>query len=163
VQGIGVSADSSFDNMTTNRFRSYALSASFSVPFGNRGPRARLHQAKLRETQAVVGLHQVIDGIVQEVNNAVRALQVRYTQISPQFDAVRAAERNLRALAARTQAISPSYLETELSAVEQLANTRNRLLLLVTDYNIGVADLERAKGTLLEYNNIVLTDAPPQR
>ena len=160
VQGIGSSADASFDNLTTNRFRSFTVSVNFSYPFGNRARRAAYRRAQLQESQAVVGLNQVTDGVVQEVNNAIRTLQVRYSQISPQFQAVLAAARNLRALQARTQAINPNYLETELSGVEQLANGRNRLLQVITDYNVGVVDLERAKGTLLQYNNVVVTDQP---
>jgi len=163
VSGIGESSDDGFDSLTTNRFRSYTVSATFEVPFGNRAPRAALRRARMQESQAVVNLNRVADGVVQEVNEAIRTIMVRYEQIEPQLEAVRAAERNLRALQARAVDISPTYLETELNAVEQLANTRQTLLQVVAEYNIAVAALENAKGTLLEYNNIVVSDAPPER
>jgi len=160
VQGLGNSADNSFDNLTTNRFISYAVKAVFSYPLGNRARRAAYERARLQEAQAVVGLHRVIDGIVQEVNAAVRALQVRYAQIPPQLNSVLAAEDNLRALQARTQRIDPLYLENELNAVERLADTRNTLLQVIIEYNLAIIALEKAKGTLLDYNNIVVVDAP---
>jgi outer membrane protein len=163
VQGIGGNADSSFDNVTTNRFRSYTVGVTFAYPFGNRGPRAALRRARMRESQAVVGMQQALDVVVEEVNAAVRQLNVRYMQIEPQLVAVVAAHDNLRALQARTEAISPTFLETELSAVEQLASTRQRLLDVITDYNSAVVQLEKAKGTLLEYNNVVVTDEPTGR
>lgn len=161
VQGIDVSADASFDNLTTNRFNSYAVQVQFVYPIGNRARRAAFHRARLQESQAVVGLHRTTDAIVQEVNAAVRTLAVRYAQIPPQLQAARAAERNLRALQARTQRIDPNYLQTELSAVEQLFAARRTLLQVVAEYNIAIAALEKAKGTLLEYNNVVVTDEPP--
>ena len=163
VQGIGPSGDSSFDNLTTNRFISYTVSAQFSVPIGNRQPRAVHRQARLRESQAIVALHQWTDEIVRQVNGAVRALHVRHAQIDPQLKAVRAATRNLRALQARTQRIDPLYLDNELNTVENLARARTTLLQVITDYNVALIALEQAKGTLLEYNNVVITDQPPER
>ena len=163
VQGVDVSADASFDNLTTARFISYNVSASFEVPIGNRAARAAHARARHQEHQAIVGLHQVTDGIVQEVNGAVRTLNVRYAQIPPQLEAVQAADRNLRALQARTQRIDPTYLDSELGAVERLASARGTLLGVIADYNIAIAALEKSKGTLLEYNNVVVTDEPPDR
>lgn len=158
VQGIGDTSDNSFDNLTTNRFISYTVGASFAYNFGERKARAAWRRARLQEAQAVVQLNQVTDGIVQEVNERVRTLMVRYEQIPPALTSVQAAERNLRSLQARTQRIDPSYLQTELGAVEQLANTRSTLLQVITDYNIGLIELEKAQGTLLEYNNVAVTD-----
>jgi len=163
VGGIGNTADNSFDNLTTNRFISYTVKVQFAYPFGNRARRAAYLRANLQESQAVVALHQTTDTVVQEVNAAVRTLTVRYAQLPPQLQALRAAERNLRALQARAQRVDPTYLETELSALEQVLNARRTLLQVVTDYNIGIVELEKAKGTLLEYNNIVVTDAPRPR
>ena len=70
---------------------------------------------------------------------------------------------NLRALQERRDLVATSYLETELSAVEQLNNTRSTLLRLVSDYNVAIVSLERAKGTLLRYNNVVAVDARSKR
>ncbi|MFH1746120.1 MAG: TolC family protein [Planctomycetota bacterium] len=161
VQGLNVSADSSFDNLTTNRFINYTVSVQFSYPLGNRARRAAHRRARLQESQAMVGLHQIMDGIVQEVNSAVRTLNVRYSQIPPQLQAVQASERNLRALQARAQKVDPLYLDNELGSVERLAGARQTLLQVVTEYNIAIVALERAKGTLLEYNNVIVTDEPP--
>ena len=158
VHGLGNTADNSFDNLTTNRFRSYAITLNFSVPIGNRAAQAAHRAARMQETQAVLTLQRVMDGVVTEVNNAIRALNVRFQQLPVQYQAVTTAESTLRALQARTQDISPSFLETELSNIEQLANTRTRLLQVLLDYNVSVIELEKAKGTLLEYNNIHIAE-----
>lgn len=163
VQGMGDTLDNSFDNLTTNRFISYTVGASFSYNFGERRARAAQRRARLQESQALVALNQVTDTIVEEVNSTIRTLMVRYAQIPPALDSVQSAERNLRALQARTQRIDPNYLQTELGAVEQLANTRSTLLQVLTDYNVGIVQLEKAKGTLLDYNHVTVSDDPLRR
>ncbi|MDX2197534.1 MAG: TolC family protein [Phycisphaerae bacterium] len=158
VAGVGQTADNSFDQFSANRFITYVVGLNFSVPIGNRARRAEVRRSRLVESQAVVRLKQALDTVVEEVNRAVRQLVVRWTQVPAQLDAVRSAERNLRALQARTQKIDPPYLQTELNAVEQLNNTRTTLLQIITEYTTAIVQLERAKGTLVEYNKVNLPD-----
>lgn len=160
VDGVADSADNSMDRLGSNRFISYNVGVNFSWPIGNRKAKAVSRRARLEESRAIAALRQATDAVVTEVNAAVRVLVVRWMQVPTQSDAVRAAERNLRALQARTQRIDPPYLQTELGAVEQLNNTRTRLLQLVIEYTTAIAQLERAKGTLLDYNNVSIDDAP---
>ncbi len=163
VAGLERTSDDSFDRLTTNRFRSYTVNVAFSYPIGNRAARSAFRRARLSESQAIADLNRVTDGVVEEVNAAIRTLVVRWEQIAPQYEAVRSADRNLASLQARAQRVDPSYLETELSAVEQLADSRSRLVGLLTDYNTALVALERAKGTLLQYNNVSVANEPARR
>jgi outer membrane protein len=163
TQGLGGGAGTSWDVLVDHNFISYTVGVSLTYNFGERAARAQYRRARLQESQAVVALNQALDAIVQEVNLRVRTLAVRYAQLPPSLESVISAERNLRALQARTQRIDPSYLQTELSAVEQLGSTRTTLLQVITDYNLNVVQLERAKGTLLEYNNIRVVEAKSER
>ncbi len=47
-------------------------------------------------------------------------------------------------------------ISNELSAIRSLAVTRNDLLRAVVEYNIAMVELERSKGTLLDYYNVVI-------
>jgi outer membrane protein TolC len=49
-------------------------------------------------------------------------------------------------------------LQNELSARQSLASARRAMLTALIDYNIAIIDLERAKGTLLDYNNIAVPE-----
>lgn len=160
VDGLGSTADNAFDSLGTSRYQSYTVGATFSYPIGNRQREAAWRGARLAELQAMVSLNQTVDGVVQDVNTAVRALMVRYQNIPTQLIAVEAAILNLASLQARTQRIDPSFLETELGAVENLNNSRITLLRILIDYNVAIIALENAKGTLLEYNNVVVRDQP---
>jgi outer membrane protein TolC len=163
VDGLRRSPDSSFDNLTTNRYNSYNVILAFQVPIGQRADRANLQRAHSLESQAIVRLKDVADQVVLDVNTAVRTLAVDWDNVPPALDAVVAADANLRALQERTNEVSPAFLETELSGVEQLANTRANLLRVIIDYNIAIVALEASKGTLLRYNNVVASDETPRR
>ncbi len=158
VEGVEDSPNESIDRASSNRFRSYTVGINFAIPLGNRAAKAAERAARNRESQSVLQLQQVMDNIIFEVNRAVRLLLVRYAQVPTQLDAVDAAERNLRAFQARTQRIDPAYLDTELRTVENLNNTRSRLLQIVVQYTTALVDLERAKGTLLDYNHVKVLD-----
>ena len=46
----------------------------------------------------------------------------------------------------------------EQGVFDALATSRQSLLRALVNYNIAISSLERAKGTLLEYNNVTLVD-----
>lgn len=163
VQGMGGTADNSFDNLTTNRFISYSVGVQFAYNFGERRARAAHQRARHQEAQSVVALNQIVDFIVEEVNQSVRTLTVRYSQLPPALGSVQAAVANLRALQARTAQLDPNYLQTELTAVENLAARRSTLLQVMIEYNIALVQLEKAKGTLLHYNNVTVVDGQKSR
>lgn len=163
IQGLGPNWEDSYYDMTKDNFQSYSYAITLTYPIGNRGPEAAYQKAHNQESQALVNLRRVMDNAVLDVNNAVRDLQLRYQQVPSALDAVQAAVRNLRSLQARTEKINPAFLDTELRGVQNIAQTRSTLLQILTDYNIAIVTLERSKGTLLRYNNIVLSDAPGGR
>ena len=59
---------------------------------------------------------------------------------------------------AREQAKSAEQINTELGAQSNLAVARQNLLQSLVDYNRAIVELERVKGTLLLYDNVVLEE-----
>jgi len=57
---------------------------------------------------------------------------------------------------ARAERKDFNSLNSELSARQSLANARRAMLAAIVDYNIATIDLQRARGTLLEYNHVVV-------
>ena len=66
----------------------------------------------------------------------------------------------IRSLQERQERKSPSELNVILNAQSNLAAARRGLLQSAATYNTGIVDVERAKGTLLEYDNVVLAEEP---
>jgi outer membrane protein len=160
VNGIGGNAAGAWDQMTGGNFTDNFVGIEFAWNFGERAERAGIRIAALQQSQTVLQYKRSLDDVITDCRVALRNLETNYEQISPSHQAVIAAHENLRSLQERQERKSPAELDTILSAQVSLAETRRGFLQAVTQYNTGIIDVERAKGTLLEYDNVVLSQQP---
>ena len=56
------------------------------------------------------------------------------------------------------RALTPEFVNLKLQAQEDLASAAREEAAAIANYNIALMLLERSKGTLLRYNNIVLEE-----
>jgi len=154
--GLGTNADSSFDELTRNKYIVYFIGVEFEVPIGNRGPRAAHQRSRLQHAQAVATLRKVFEDVILDVNLTTRAMTTAYDQIGPSFEAAEARVKEVDSIVARAERKDINTLENELGARQSLAGARRAMILAMVEYNIAIIDLERAKGTLLTYNNVVI-------
>ncbi len=155
-QGLSGTADRSFDEVSRRKFINYDVGVQLELPIGNRGPKAVRRRAELQRSQAAANLRRVMEDVILDVNLSVRRLETAYDQIGPSFASVEARRRELESHVARAERKDIGTLSTELGARRSLAGTRRTMLNAIVEYNIAIVDLERAKGTLLEYNNIAI-------
>jgi len=158
ANGLGTNSSDGFHSLTDFDFLDYVVQVDFEVPVGNRGPRAAARAARLQYAQAATAVRRSIEDIVADVNTSIRRLQSEFDQLSPRVSSALSAADFLSSVRAREITKSADQLETELNSQEQLANARLDLLQTLVDYNRAIVNLERAKGTLLEFNNVVLED-----
>ena len=156
VDGLAGSADRAFDEMTGSNFISYFVGVEFELPIGNRGPRAFHQRARLQYLQAETALRDLFEQIILDVNESARGLHTTFDQIRPSFESVEARERQVDSLVARAERKDFNTLNNELSARQSLASSRRAMLNAIVEFNIAIIDLERSKGTLLRYNNVVI-------
>lgn len=157
VDGLGKSAHRAFSEVTKNDFHEYFVSIEFEIPVGNRAARARLRQAQLQHAQAIASLESVFENVLLDVNLRVRGVETSYDQIAPNFETATANKEQFEAIRARAESRNFVQLNQELNALQSFAVARRDLMQSLIDYNMAIVELERAKGTLPEYNNIVLT------
>ncbi len=160
LNGLGDNADKAFDQMTTGNFIDQFIGMEFAWTIGERLERAGIRIATFQQSQAVLQYKQALDNIIQDVRTALRNLDSNYEQILPSYQGMIAAAENLRSIQERQETKSPAELDAVLNAQTNLSNARRALLQAAVQYNIGLADVERAKGTLLTYNNVVLAEEP---
>jgi len=156
VDGLGSNADRAFSQMSENDFNEYVTALEFEWPIGNRGPEAALRRARYQQAQAIAAHRAQIENIITAVKKAIRDLQTHYETVGPTYRAARASEEQLRAIQSREESHSPPSLEVELNAHEALAGAREALVRSLANYHLGLINLERQKGTLLQYNNVVI-------
>jgi len=156
---LGSNPDDAWDKLNAADFIEYMVMLEFEWPIGNRGPRAAVRRARLEQSQALVGLKRATEEIILSVNLAVRDLQTSFNEIMPNIQQAQASAEFIRMLQLRKETMDANTLNTIFGSQESLAAARVRLLQALVGYNIAIVNLERSKGTLLKYNNVVLTEA----
>lgn len=156
VDGLGKSADRSFDEVTKNDFNEYTIGIEFEVPIGNRAAKSRLIRARLSLAQAEAELKRRTEEVITQVSVGVRNLDTNWNVLLPRLESVEAGVRQVQAIDARAEKKDYAQLNAELGALNGLAVGRRQLLQALIDYHIAVIDLEAAKGTLLQYNNVII-------
>lgn len=154
--GLSGTADRSFDELSRSKFIEYLIAVEFEIPIGNRGPRAAHARARLQHAQAIAQLKAIFESIILDVNLATRRLSTAYDQIGPSFESAEARNREVLSIVARAERRDHNTLINELNTRQSLAAARRNMLNTMVEYNIAIIDLERAKGTLLPYYNVVI-------
>ena len=165
-QGAGEDFGNAYDERWEFREPSYSIGFEFEIPFGNRLARAVLRRAQLQRRQAVEQYVALIKIIEQEVSVSLRDVDTSWDEIISRRRAVYQAADSLRAIQQRREAdepLTPTFVQLELDSQQTLANARAEEAAAISRYNVAIAQLERAKGMLLRYNNIVLQEQQLQR
>ena len=158
--GLGSNASRAFDQETSARFVDQFVGVELAWNFGERAERAGIRIAKLQQSQAVAAYRKALDDVITDCRVALRNLNTSFEQIGTSSVAVTSGFDNLRAQQERLERMSPADLDSVLASQSNLAQARRAFLQAIVNYNQGIADVERAKGTLLEYNNVVLDERP---
>ena len=143
-------------------FIDWNAGVTLSFPLGNRQAQANLHGDQLTRNQAIETMMQQAEAVVSDVKSALHGIFTGYDDIQ-RLDKVRIAaaatiEGNLELENIRPK--TPEALETKLNEQQSLAQAESALATAIVNYDISIERLERAKGTLLEFNHISL-DRPP--
>jgi len=142
-------------------FYDWTVGVELEVPIGNRSRIAAYERAQLERTQALVQREDTRQQLLLEVSNAVRDLAAAEEAVASTRAAREAAEQTLHDQQANLGA-GAALQKDLLDAQRDLADAKVRETQAMAGYMMSLAQLERAKGTLLEYNNIrILDDAPP--
>ena len=156
--GLAGSAGSSLGNIN-GEYVDYVMGLQFSQAVGNRAAESVYRQARLQRSAAVIGYRQAVQQVIFDVKSSIRDIKAGYALISQARNFRLAQAENLRALDALRRtlaALTPEFLNLLFQRQERLAEAQLQELKAMVDYNLAVADLERATGKGLEANNIDL-------
>jgi outer membrane protein TolC len=161
ANGVAGNWDAAISNQSDINFLSWSLGLQFEVPIGNRAARAIYRRTLLQRQQAVDQYRSLIEQISLDVKTAMREVQTTWDEMVATRQASFASEDALLAIEQRKAAnepLTPTFVQLELDAQERLANARREEAAAITNYQIGISRLEKAKGTLLRYNNVVMDE-----
>jgi outer membrane protein len=165
VQGPGKDFSHSFQNQGRSDYLGASIGFNFEWPLGNREARAIYRRAVLQRLQAMEQYATLVAQVVMDVKQAAREVETTWNEIGARRQARFAAADALQALEDRREAGGPGYYEPTniqlvLDAQERKGDAQREEALAVASYYVAIARLERAKGTLLKYDNVVMEEEP---
>ena len=165
LNGLRQRLDRSIDEEFTTNFYDWSVGMQFSVPIGNRARLSAYERSQLERSRALHERENTQQQILLEVSDAVRSLAGAEESVLATRAARQAAEQTLHDEQAFVEA-GVALAKDLLDAQRDLADAKVREIQAMVSYMVGLAALERAKGTLLTYNNIEVIGAnraPPDR
>jgi len=143
-------------------FFDWQAGLEFRIPIGNRARTAAHERSRLQHAVALRRREDTRQEILLEVSQAVRDVAAAEEGILATRAAREAAEQTLRDQRANVAA-GAALQKDLLEAQRDLADAKVDETRTMADYLIALAELERAKGTLLAYNHIEVLDEAPDR
>jgi outer membrane protein TolC len=155
--GQGVGEDLSGSTDTTLHFRNpvYWYGVVLSMPLSNLKERSDYHASKAFKEMAQLQLQKAEQSVLLDVANALTRVQSRFAQVGSTRKARQFAES---ALAAEEKKLSNGLTTTfvVLQLQETLTAARTAEVLALADYNNSLAQLDFARGTMLERHKLAV-------
>jgi outer membrane protein len=147
----------SLTNLARMRFPDASVGVQVSIPLGNRAAKADVAVAQSVKRQTLSLRDKEAQRIAVEVRNAVTALQTASQRLDAARSSREAAEVQLQAEQDRFQAgLTTTFLV--LTRQNDLAAARVTETSALAAYRRGLAELARARGTLLRDRGITVED-----
>jgi outer membrane protein len=163
VQGVGESPGEAFREQRGFDAISYGIGIQLEIPIGNRAARAIQQRSMLQQQQAIQQYRNLIDQVALEVKLAARDVETSWSEIRAARNARLAARDAMEAIELQAEdlpELTATWVQLELNAQAEVAETERAEAAAIANYNVAIARLERAKGTILRYNNVILQEEP---
>jgi outer membrane protein len=154
----------SFGDQFSQGRPTYSTGAVFEMPLGNRAARAKFDRRKLELVQMTSQLQGATLNVRFEVEKAVREVKTAYREMLCQAHAIMGNLSEIEYLTARWEASldeqrsSAVLLDDLLNAHDRLARSEGLYATALISYNSGFASLNRATGTLVDYQTMCQVD-----
>ncbi|MCX5653701.1 MAG: TolC family protein [Planctomycetota bacterium] len=155
--GLSQDLDQAIDKEFETRWFDWSVRVDFSVPLGNRARRAAYERSQLVQDQTLKVREDVRQQVLLDVSAAIRNLAAAEEAVRARRAARQAAEQVVSDGEAFVSA-GAALLKDLLDAQRDLADAKVREMEVMAAYMLSLTNLERAKGTLLEYNDIRLLE-----
>jgi len=141
----------------------FTVGFKLQVPIGNRAARSIYRRSLLQHMQAIEQYRSYIEQIAVDVKTSLRAVDTNWNQFRASRLSRFQAETALTRINAREKSgepLTPEFVQLKLQIQESLAEARQAEAQFLANYNIALSQLEKAKGTILRYDNVVMQEDP---
>jgi outer membrane protein len=156
--GLGGTLDPSLTATIHNRYGNYAYGLRLNIPLGNRTAQADAARALLEQRQLEMQLQQAQNQSVWDVSKAVSAVQQAKGQLDATLELTKLA-RQVVEVEKKKFAFALARVEEVIGAERELATAENTEVRARASYAKALIQFELATGTILDRNNVQLSDA----
>jgi outer membrane protein len=161
LQGLSGSYAGILDDQLNGDYISWSFGLEYEIPIGNRAARATYQRALMQRAQAIDSYQQEIGTVQLDCTKSMRAVQTAWDALGANRMSVFAAEKSLQGVEEREaagDALTPEFVQLKLDQQDTLAESRKEESRAVATYNEAISQLEQSKGTLLQYNNVIMQE-----
>ncbi len=151
----------SLDLLTDGRYYQYQFGAVLEIPIDNADAKARYAEAKVNSESARLSLSQLEENVTLEITQSTNNLKALLKETE--------ATRIARELAAENVHNQQARYDVGLATTKDLIDFQDRLteaeraeIISLANYNIELAHLHRADGTLLREREVLLEHNAPE-
>lgn len=155
--GLGETIRDDYDALESRDFYSWQAALVLTVPMGNQAARSAAQRRQLELRQAEYSLERMDRQAAMEVREAVRRVETDFKRIGSVTKARILADKKLEAETERHR-LGLASTQDLLEFQKDLADAEARELRAISDYNIALARLAKAEGTLLSTRSVRITE-----
>ncbi len=146
-----------YGSMTGGEYQGWMMGLNASMPFGWRKELAGVRNAQLALAKSRALLQEQELELSHQIADSFRELSQSYQSSRTQLQRRIAAQAEVSAVNAAYKA-GTTTLDQLLDAQRRQAEAETDYYRSVVDYNLGIMTLHYRKGSLLEYNNVCLSE-----
>lgn len=150
---------SAYQNLYEGDFQESQLGVQFNMPIGQRQAMAGVRNAELNLARERSILQEQELQVSHDLGNAIRELDRAYQLTETNFNRRIAAQRQLNAVQAARNA-GRVAIDVLLDSQRRLADAETAYFRSLLEYNLAIKAVQFEKGSLLEYNNVCLSEGP---
>jgi len=157
ARGLGEDQSAAHEQIEEGQYTGYAVGLNLEYPLGNRSRQAQWLRRQWERRKATSILHNTADHVAVQVRERARRVQTSFDVVGVQSRAVRAATIALATLEESEpirEKLTPEFLLVKLEAQETCAQARRAEVNAVVEFNIALAELAQAAGTILDFQMV---------
>jgi len=158
LSGLGGALRPTFENIFQNDFPNISYGVSLGIPIRNRTAQADAARAVLEQRQLQMQLQDAKNQAVWDVSKGVSAAQQAQSQLDATLKLATASRQVLK-MQQQKFTLASATVEDVITAQRNLATAEGNVIKARATYAKAVIQYEQAAGTLLERNNIELSEA----
>lgn len=155
----GIDENSAFQDLLHGDHLEYEAGLQLSVPLGERQGHAAVRNAQLLLSRDRALLDDQERNVVLDVSNAMAEVDRAYQVAQTAFNRRMAAKADLSSTKAAYES-DKAPLDLYLDAQRRSAVAESQFFATLVEYTLAIKNLHYSKGSLLDYNEIYLSEGP---